>query len=75
MLVAKPNTEEWAINPSVHFNKWENFQAYEFKDVVDAFKELLEHLRYANADCRSYLYVSPHKGPAAVLRSVQSGSC
>ena len=68
VLVAKTNTEEWAINPSVHFNKWENFQAYEFKDVVDAFKGLLEHLRCANADCRSYLYVSPHKGPAAVLR-------
>ena len=67
-LVAKTNTEQWALNPSVHFNKWENFQAYEFKDVVEAFKELLEHLRCANADCRSFLYVSPRNGPSAALR-------
>ena len=67
-LIAKTKTEEWAINPSVHFNEWENFQAHEFKEVVDAFKELLEHLRCANADCKSYLYVSPHQGPADALR-------
>lgn len=68
VLIAKTQTEQWVINPSVHFNKWENFQAHEFKEVVQAFKELLEHIRCANADCRSYLYVSPRKGPADALR-------
>jgi hypothetical protein len=67
-LIARTQAEQWAINPSVHFNKWENFQSHEFQEVVEAFRELLEHLRCQNADCKSYLYVSPRKGPADALR-------
>ncbi len=40
-LIAKTNAEQWAINPSVHFNEWENFTATEFKEAADAFKALL----------------------------------
>lgn len=67
-LIARSRAEEWAINPSVHFNEWENFQAHEFKEVATAFKELLHDLRCANENCRSYLYVSPRKGPADAMR-------
>ncbi|MGI6544682.1 MAG: chromosome segregation protein SMC, partial [Limnochordia bacterium] len=67
-LAAKTNMEQWTINPSVHFNEWANLQAAEFQEVVDAFKELLEHLRCHNPACRSYLYVSPRKGQPEVLR-------
>jgi recombinational DNA repair ATPase RecF len=67
-LIAKTQTDQWAINLSVHFNNWENFQAHEFKEVVEAFKELFEHLRCQHPDCKSYLYVSPRKGPAEALR-------
>lgn len=67
-LIAKSNTEQWPINPSVHFNEWANFQPHEFQDVVDAFKELLETLRCGNESCRSYLYILPRKGMAEEMR-------
>lgn len=67
-LIAKTNMEQWAINPSVHFNEWANFQPQEFQEVVVAFKELLEHLRCENESCRSYLYVLPRKGQAEEMR-------
>ena len=67
-LVAKSNVEQWAINPSVHFNEWANLQSHEFQEVVDAFKELLENLRCDNEHCKSYLYISPRKGKAEELR-------
>lgn len=67
-LIAKTNAEQWAINPSVHFNEWANLQRHEFQEVVDAFKELLENLRCENANCKSYLYVLPRKGKAEEMR-------
>jgi len=67
-LITKTNAEQWAINPSVHFNEWANFQAHEFQEVVKAFKDLLEHLRCENPACKSYLYVSPRKGHREELR-------
>jgi hypothetical protein len=67
-LIAKTNTEQWAINPSVHFNEWANLRAHEFQEVVDAFRTLLEHLRCVNPVCLSYLYISPRKGQPEELR-------
>ncbi len=67
-LIAKTKAEEWAINPSVHFNEWANLQAHEFRDVADAFRDLLESLRCEEETCRSYLYVSPRKGNAEEIR-------
>ena len=67
-LIARTNAEQWAINPSVHFNEWANLQRHEFQEVVDAFKELLESLRCENANCKSYLYVLPHKGESEEMR-------
>ncbi len=67
-LIAKTNAEQWPINPSVHYNEWTNFEKHEFQEVVDAFKELLENLRCENESCKSYLYVSPHKGKAKEMR-------
>jgi RecF/RecN/SMC N terminal domain len=67
-LISGTKAEEWAINPSVHFNQWANLSPTEFREVVNAFKELLEHLRCENPKCASYLYVSPRKGEARELR-------
>ena len=67
-LIAKTNAEEWSINPSVHFNDWANFQGSEFQEVVVAFKELLEHMRCENVNCKSYLYIQPRKGTAQEMR-------
>jgi len=67
-LIAKTNAEQWAINPSIHFNEWSNLQRQEFQEVVVAFKELLENLRCENESCKSYLYVLPRKGKAEEMR-------
>lgn len=67
-LVAKTNSEQWTINPSVHFNEWANLQRHEFQEVVYAFKMLLESLRCENENCKSYIYVSPRKSKAEALR-------
>lgn len=67
-LIAKTKSEEWAINPSVHFNEWTNFQPHEFREVVEAFKSLLASLRCDNEKCGSYLYLTPRKGSAEAIR-------
>lgn len=67
-LIAKTNAEQWAINPSVHFNEWANLQAHEFQEVVDVFKTVLMLLRCDNGACMSYLYVLPRKGQPEELR-------
>lgn len=67
-LIARTNAEQWAINPAVHFNEWENLQRHEFQEVVDAFKELLEKIRCGNKACQSYVYVQPRNGKAEEVR-------
>lgn len=67
-LIQKTNTEQWAINKSVHFNEWENFTKAEFKEVADAFKALLEHIRCQNPKCGGYPYLTPRKGSSEQLR-------
>ena len=67
-LIQKSNAEQWAINKSVHFNEWENFTKTEFKEISDAFKELLDHIRCQNAKCGGYPYLAPRKGSSEQLR-------
>ena len=67
-LIALSNVEQWAINPSVHFNEWANLQSHEFRKVVDTFKELLKKLRCDNPDCNTYLYVMPRMGTVEEMR-------
>ncbi|HSH30044.1 MAG TPA: AAA family ATPase [Thiohalobacter sp.] len=67
-LIQKTNTEQWAINKSIHFNEWENFTKTEFKDVADSFKALLDHIRCQNPKCGGYPYLTPRKGPEEQLR-------
>ena len=64
-LIHKAATEQWAINPSIHFNEWENFTKNEFKEVIDAYKALLDHIRCS--DCGCYPYVMPNTGAAEQL--------
>lgn len=67
-LIGQANVEQWAINPSVHFNEWTNLDSHEFARVVAAFRELLENLRCVQELCRSNLYLSPNKGEPEALR-------
>ncbi|MGH0003871.1 AAA family ATPase [Pseudovibrio ascidiaceicola] len=67
-LIKKTNAEQWAINKSVHFNAWGNFTISEFREVADAFKALLEHIRCSNPKCGGYPYLEPRKGASEQLR-------
>jgi len=66
-LIAKASIEQWAINPSVHFNEWANLQRHEFQEVVDAFRNLLEHMRCQNSLCKSHLHILPRKSEAELM--------
>lgn len=67
-MIKATNSEQWAINPSVHFNEWQNFSKPEFQAVVDAFKALLDHIRCPNPKCGAFPYLTPRKGSAEDLR-------
>lgn len=67
-LIQKTDAEQWAINKSVHFNEWENFTKGEFKEVADAFRALLDHIRCPNPKCGGYPYLTPRKGASEQLR-------
>ncbi len=60
--------EEWVINRAVHYNEWADFSKVEFKAVVAAFKNLLLQFRCPKPECDSWLYVTPRKGNAELLR-------
>ena len=68
ILIKATNSEQWAINKSVHFNKWQNLGSTEFKDVVNAYKGLLDHIRCPNHNCKTFPYLTPRKGSAEQLR-------
>ncbi len=67
-LIQQSSAEQWAINKSVHFNEWGNFTKTEFKEVADAFKALLDHIRCQSAKCGGYPYLTPRKGAPEQLR-------
>jgi hypothetical protein len=60
--------EEWVINKAIHYNDWASFAKTEFRDVVAAFKELLQLFRCSRKECGSWLEVEPRKGNAGALR-------
>lgn len=39
-IINKSQIEQWAINESIHYNKWSDLDKAEFQPVIDAFKEL-----------------------------------
>ena len=59
-------TEQWAVNKAVHYNEWANLGKKDFEPVVAAYKDFLECFRCAN--CESWLYVTPKRGPSEALR-------
>lgn len=64
--IAKSRAEEWAINPSVHYNEWENFDKAEFQSVVDSFRSLLSMLMCVG--CKTFIYLSPPAGQPEILK-------
>jgi AAA domain len=40
VAVSQSHSEQWEINPAVHYNEWANLQRQDFDPVVAAFKQL-----------------------------------
>jgi recombinational DNA repair ATPase RecF len=55
-IVARTQSESWAVNASVHYNNWANLGEKDFRPVLEAFQDLHSALT-CNA-CQSILYVS-----------------
>lgn len=64
--LAAERGEGWVVNKAVHYNEWATFTPDEFRDVVQAFKQLLAELRCSS--CESWFYVTPRKGHGESLR-------
>ena len=64
--VKNTKTEEWALNPAVHFNEWASFTKSEFLPLVLAYRELLSNWHCAK--CGSWAYVTPRKGSREAAR-------
>ena len=62
----RTQTEQWAINPVVHFNAWANLQAGEFRSVVKAFYDALATMRCDN--CGGYAELEPRHAQAETIR-------
>lgn len=60
------NLEQWAINPAVHYNEWQNFSKEDFAPVVAAFRDLLNSMRCHT--CNAWAYITPAKGARETLR-------
>eukprot|EP01013_Petalomonas_cantuscygni_P039350 TRINITY_DN70772_c0_g1_i1.p1 TRINITY_DN70772_c0_g1~~TRINITY_DN70772_c0_g1_i1.p1 ORF type:complete len:833 (+),score=70.22 TRINITY_DN70772_c0_g1_i1:526-3024(+) len=54
-IKATTDIDNWMINPSVHFNEWENLNAPEFKAVVDTYCTLISAIECG--DCGSFPYL------------------
>ena len=62
----RTQVEQWAINPAVHYNQWANFQASEFREVVQSFADLLATMKCAT--CESFVELQPRTKKAELIR-------
>lgn len=53
--VIASSSEQWEINPAVHYSEWANFQKEDFKPVVAAFQAFEK--QFECDDCGSLIYV------------------
>ena len=59
-------TEQWAINPSVHYNAWENMSKEDFLPVVEVFRDL--HGLFECTDCGTLIEKIPRKGSPDIAK-------
>lgn len=64
--INKSQLEQWAINPSIHYNNWVEFQANDFRPVTEAFQELFNIFICENCRCIPTLLLSKDRKPVSV---------
>jgi recombinational DNA repair ATPase RecF len=60
------NSEQWTVNPCVHYNNWANFSQKEFIPVVEAFRKLWG--LFICDKCGSIIYVVKEGSKDSVVR-------
>lgn len=60
------SSEQWAVNPAVHYNSWANFSKADFEPVVSASRAFLEIFRCSN--CGAQVHLSTSAGRDEALR-------
>lgn len=65
-IYARTNAEQWAVNPSVHYSKWENFTSNDFKPVVEAFQDLFNLFICSGCGGLFHLSLTKNKIPESV---------
>jgi DNA repair exonuclease SbcCD ATPase subunit len=53
---ARTNSENWAVNASVHYNNWANLGEKDFRPVLEAFQDL--HSAFTCSSCDGILYIT-----------------
>jgi energy-coupling factor transporter ATP-binding protein EcfA2 len=61
-------SENWALNPAVHFNDWASFTKADFTPVLAAWKQFLNLFTCDNLDCTGLIYIVGDRGKERGLR-------
>jgi energy-coupling factor transporter ATP-binding protein EcfA2 len=66
-IINRSQVEQWVINASVHYNKWQDFSKNDFEPVVKVFQELFS--LFTCSKCGTIISISYSKGttPKAIL--------
>jgi len=55
-ITARTDSENWAVNASVHYNNWANLGTKDFRPVLEAIQDL--HGAFICSSCHNVLYVT-----------------
>lgn len=49
-IYQRTNAEQWAVNASIHYSAWADLAPEDFRPVVEAFRDLFDHIRCGRCD-------------------------
>lgn len=59
-IISRSKAEEWGINENVHYNRWGEFEADDFRPVSEAWRDLTELFRCSLCDGLLFLSMEGH---------------
>ncbi len=65
-VLEEKSLEDWAMNKAIHYNEWAQLTRNDFRDVVGAFKALIQQFRCQNPKCDSWMSLTTRINPAEV---------
>nr|WP_243687941.1 hypothetical protein [Methanobacterium formicicum] len=65
-IFSRTNSENWAVNANVHYNKWADFTLSDFKPVVESFTDLYSVFKCDK--CEGLLHVNVNANKVEAVR-------